>query len=940
MSDEMGGEARSARAELEALWIREQARGRADAFTNAYLLFALDLTRRMESGAFDPPTLSAVVQSISAEGFFDRAERLSSYLGDGDPAAALRALFARLADRGFAAFAAALERPAVGLVTTGHPTFALSEALSTILVELATGRDAAGAPLSEADRDARRREVFSVSHGPPAPLNLEVEHAWSLRALANAVDALDVARREALAVARRRWPDRWTELRPRLMTLATWVGFDTDGRSDLSWTVSFGKRLELKRAALTRYVALAEPLGGAIGARLERALALVEAQLTLLAAVTDDPASIAAFSRTLVETRTQALCDPEPLLADIDAALAGARDDAARETLIVLRTNLETQGVCLAHIHVRLNAAQLHNSVRRDVGLETSPADPANRRSYFQAVNALIEGCVAGEVGFKSLLTEPASARRLFMTLAQMARYVDAVSPVRFLIAETESGFTLLAALYLAKLYGVDGLVEISPLFETEEGLGRGELVVAEALKSRSFQSYVKGQGRLAVEFGFSDSGRFIGQLAATFRIERLRLRLAQLVEDEGLCGLEVILFNTHGESLGRGGHPGGLADRWAYAAPPRNRHEFARRGILVREEDSFQGGEGYLPLFTPPAALACVAAALTFGLEPGQEVEDPIYDAPDFAAEFFATVQQSFSQLARQGEYAALLGLFGTRLLARTGSRPDQRQSGESAAAHTFTSVSELRAIPNNGILQGLFFLANTTFGVARAAAKDPETFKELRRASPRFSRALELAETAAALSDLQATRAYAATVNPSVWLDQVLAEPPEEGGLPVELLRKITHAAERAGLTGRLSNVLRQMRLEPAMPPPRPSARRARLTLLHALRIALIQRIAVLAARVPAFTPRAGFTVEDCQLQLMRLDIPPAVARLAEVFPIRSDGAVAAADFGEPHGVSPADGAGYALEHETLFEPLLELHALVLKITAALNHECGACG
>ncbi len=128
--------------------------------------------------------------------------------------------------------------------------------------------------------------------------------------------------------------------------------------------------------------------------------------------------------------------------------------------------------------------------------------------------------------------------------------------------------------------------------------------------------------------------------------------------------------------------------------------------------------------------------------------------------------------------------------------------------------------------------------------------------------------------------------------------------------------------------------------MPPPRPSARRARLTLLHALRIALIQRIAVLAARVPAFTPRAGFTVEDCQLQLMRLDIPPAVARLAEVFPIRSDGAVAAADFGEPHGVSPADGAGYALEHETLFEPLLELHALVLKITAALNHECGACG
>ena len=72
----------------------------------------------------------------------------------------------------------------------------------------------------------------------------------------------------------------------------------------------------------------------------------------------------------------------------------------------------------------------------------------------------------------------------------------------------------------------MEELVELSPLFETEDGLERGEVVIEEALRSPEFRAYLKKQGRLALEFGFSDSGRFIGQMAATFQIERLRLRL------------------------------------------------------------------------------------------------------------------------------------------------------------------------------------------------------------------------------------------------------------------------------------------------------------------------------------------------------------------------------------------------------------------------------
>ena len=242
-------------------------------------------------------------------------------------------------------------------------------------------------------------------------------------------------------------------------------------------------------------------------------------------------------------------------------------------------------------MHVRLNSGQLHNAIRRDVGLQGSPTDPANRRTYFTAIDALIAKAAPVEINFGDLEHEPASARRLMMTVAQMRKYVDASTPVRFLIAETETGFTLLTALYFARLFGVEDHVEISPLFETEEAFERGEKVVEEALRSRHFRDYLVRQGRLAIEFGFSDSGRFIGQLAATFRIERLRFRLAEMMREHGLTGLEIVFFNTHGESVGRGGHPGSLGDRFRYAAPPRSRAEFARLGIQVKEEDSFQGG-------------------------------------------------------------------------------------------------------------------------------------------------------------------------------------------------------------------------------------------------------------------------------------------------------------------------------------------------------------
>ena len=626
----------------------------------------------------------------------------------------------------------------------------------------------------------------------------------------------------------------------------------------------------------------------------------------------------------------------------IEAALEAAPGDDRREELLVMRASLKTHGLGLAHIHVRLNSSQLHNAVRRQVGLETEPNDPANRRSYFNTINDLLGRAAPVAISFGSLMEERASAKRLMMTVAQIVKLIDAETPIRFLIAETETGFTLLAALYYARLFGVGDRIEISPLFETEEAFERGERVIEEAFKSPHYRAYLERQGRLAVQFGFSDSGRFIGQMAAAFRIERLRLRLAQLLERHGLSRIEAILFNTHGESIGRGGHPLTLADRLRYAAPLASRLEFERRGIRVKEEDSFQGGDGYMLFMTPAAATASMRQILSFAMGPnGEAGNDPIYAAPDYAAEFFATVQQEFSNLAGDPGYAALLSLFGTNLLYRSGSRPAARESEGWGRPSAIGHPSQLRAIPNNAILQQLGFMANTLYGIGRAVAKDPEMFQAMYQRSARFRRALQMVAAALDRTEIDVLRAYVNTLSPAMWLNGAgRARRPAR----VKALRELARITERLDRHDRLARLVRRLQadqlwlleaIEPAETP-----QRRRLILLHGIRVAVIQRICLLATEIPNFSPQLGVTRDDILARILELDVASAIGRLRLIFPHQDSLADGLDDFGERAGYQPEPALSYAIEHDALFGPMLKLFELARRIGTAITYEIGAIG
>lgn len=946
-------DARSLAATLD----RIRAHSAADPYSNPILLFALDLTLRIDRGEIDLDGLEKLVGELTLEAFRDRALRLASYVGETSSAANLRAikdLIERKA-RGatFEEFTAAMRGTIFGAVFTAHPTFSISLELARKLVELATGQTISGLTLDREARDKLMNVVLRAEHRPPAEISLEIEHAWAIEALNHAHDALDEVNRTALRHAREQWPEHWMKLEPHLITLASWVGYDQDGRTDVTWTRTFAARLSDKLAMLRRYrakVGAIQDSGNpefrlaleALSSKLDSASAAVTHQRELLAEAERDLTKTAAFARAMVSERDAAMTNSIPLLELIDLGLNAAPDDDTREALLVLRASLTTHGLGLAHIHVRLNASQLHNAVRRQVGLDTEPNDPANRRSYISTINDWLGRVRPQAINFRSLMDERASAKCLVMTVAQILKFVDAETPIRFLIAETETGFTLLTALYCAKLFGVEDRIEISPLFETEEAFARGERVIDEALRSPHYRAWLERQGRIAVQFGFSDSGRFIGQLAATFRIERLRLRLAQLLERHGLNKLDVILFNTHGESIGRGGHPLTLADRLRYAAPPASRAEFERRGLRVKEEISFQGGDGDLLFLNPAAAIASVRQILSFAFDVSDEAaNDPIYSAPDYVAEFFATVQQDFTDLVGDPDYAALLSLFGSNLLYRTGSRPVAREAEEWKRQIKIEHPSQIRAITNNAVLQQLGFMAITLYGAGRAVSKDPEMFRLMRERSPRFGRAMRMVAAALDRSELDVLRAYISVVNPSMWLD---------GASRARRPRRVKALRDLAALSGRLDRYDRLARLvrrlqadefwllqgyQPAATP-----ERRRLILMHAIRAAIIQRICLLAMDIPNFSPQLGVTRDDIVARIFELDVPAAVDRLWRIFP--NDGGLANMndDYGEKSEYRQEPSFSYAIEHQALFAPMLKLYDLARRIGTAITYEIGAVG
>jgi phosphoenolpyruvate carboxylase len=947
----------------------EAVRGRLDhdPYANPIALLSLDIFQLLNRGALDDRAVDALIQRLTREAFEARAQTARHYLGELDPArneASIRARLAALAvdEQGqrvpFATFDRRLQRVYYGFVFTAHPTFGRTMELQTRLAAAAFG---AGS----------QEGIETLVHRPPAKLDLAEEHAQSLMVIREARAVVRRVYRIAFDLARELYPEEWRALRPRLVTLATWVGYDTDGRADIVWTTTFAKRLMVQLHQLHHYrevvigclerardEPMAAPLLELLEARLALAIKTAEDDLVVLDAPGPQDAEwrkrLARVARDMAGGRGTRLADAGQVLDLVERALTSVRDDALAAEFCVLRAELATQGLTAAGTHVRINAVQLHNAIRKTIGMDHAPDDPTHRLTYVNAISKLIETAEPQTINFGSVTEEKATARRMFMTMTQMLKHLDGSEPIRFLIAECDTPFTLLTALYFARLFGIEDRIDISPLFETRIALERGAEIIEGALAVPAYRDYLRKRGRICIQTGFSDAGRYMGQPAACALIEKIRLGMARVLADHGLTDLELTIFDTHGESIGRGAHPGSFTDRLRYYDTPESRRRFAAAGIQLRQESSFQGGDGYLYFLAPESALAVTTRILEHCLGPVDEADDPFYVQQDYVDEFFAAVEQFNKGVIDNPCYASLLGAYGVNMLYPAGSRAMRRQYDSGGARQSIEHPSQLRAIPHNSILQQLGVLANTIGGVGEAVAKDPDRFLRLYRESPRFRRLITMVEHAFKFTDLEVMKAYVDLFDPEPWLRRAAAaiEQSEQ-----EELRTVADYLERIDLHDRLARIHRvfhrdYMDLARALREHRRLARdageqpiavdartRDNLHMLHALRLALIQRLMLLAVRVPDFSDRHATTHDSLIVRLMHLEVEPALELLGLIFPVTEE-PEAELDFGEPATYRSAGGQSYLTEHQTIFRPIARDFELLRRISSGVIYQVGAVG
>jgi phosphoenolpyruvate carboxylase len=504
-----------------------------------------------------------------------------------------------------------------------------------------------------------------------------------------------------------------------------------------------------------------------------------------------------------------------------------------------------------------------------------------------------------------------------------------------------------MSALYCAHRFGIADKVDICPLFETERALQRGSRIVDHLLEIPEYRNYVRGRGRLCIQTGYSDAGRYIGQTPAAGSIERLKDRVRRLHADYDMQDAALLFFDTHGESTGRGGHPGDLGARMAYVAPPHFMNAVQEDGLSYIQETSFQGGDGYVFFMAKETALATLTRILEYWLAPPPAEDDLFYADKSGVTEFLTIVKEFQNELMQSPDYGALLSAFGTNLMRPTGSRASKRQYDYSKSEPKDHYAREYRAIPHNAILAQMGMLVNTASGIGQAIHADPSFYAYMMEKSPRFSTLMALVMHGAGKSNPDTMKAYIDTLDPMLWLmREARNTAPELTGHHASVASVLEHG----GTFTQMARVFRKIYADytslcsdvSTNCLPRDEAQKdeeTALACLHALRLALIHRIFLMAMDIPHYSPQHDVSRRQLLRYIFQLDIPLADHLLREIFPVQRD-SEDSTDYGESSDYADEEKKTYADEQARLFDPMLRLYDLIQDCSAAISHHVGFTG
>ncbi len=922
---------------------------------------AFSISRDLESKALSRKKLGAIGKYLCDQGLLFRAEKTRNYMGNIQPneqEARLKKAFKKESMKdgkpiAFDRFKAMWEKPLHGIVYTAHPTFVMSVKLRKMLVSL----------IEEGNDNAELLEALaSIPHRPDDDISLQYEHDQVQEAIYHARTASLRFIHIILEVARELYPEQWWQVSPSLIRIYSWVGYDLDGRTDIRWFDSFRFRLKEKLLQISFYQDILKDVKKEISGKttvieelaslLDREQAEVLEISQLFAEDLESPDVLSKAANALTERKSHTqngyVKDAIALLND---ELEKNSDETTRFVLAKLRSHFSSRGMSTAHIHIRINAMQLHNAIRGQVDLDGETLDLNSHVLLNRLDNMILEleEKDAQTVNFASVALERTTAIRQFMIIAQILKHIDGDSPIRMLIAECEHSFTVLSAVYFAKLFGVSDKIDISPLFETEEALENGVEVIKSLLKLEAYQKQVELRQRLCIQTGFSDAGRFIGQIPAALSIERLQAKLARVMGEAKLNHIDMLIFDTHGESMGRGSHPGSLKQRYNYTLSPYVRATFANEGVTLLHEVSFQGGDGYIPFGSDCLAFATLSEMLLCDFEQrGKPINDQFYDDIDFSMDFFKRIKRYQIDMFENENYSSALSAFSTNLLSPSGSRKSKRQFD--GGGDSRTAPAEMRAIPHNAILQQMGYLVNIVSGIGEAVRYERERFSDICSNSERARSVMTMVGHAYKVSGIKTLVAYSSLFDDAFWVTRPIDNMEEKIKGPCLYLADLLRGDERHDGLMHLATYLREddvhlqdafrelevfdeLKLEEGEHTNSRAGWLEQLDIIHAVRIAMIQHIYLKAAKVPQFSSSDDITHKNVMKLILSLYIEQAVTLMREAYPLIAP-QISDYDMAEEASYISQDEGDYSTINHKLIEPIEESYQIIQDLGVGISH------
>jgi len=828
-------------------------------------------------------------------------------------------------------------------VLTAHPTFSLSRDVRNCLGKIASSEDNKYTSSVE--------KLKNFPYLPKRAPTLKEEHEDTQVTLERIQAELDSINSSIVSISEKLFPDDWKSITPHLINAYSWVGYDIDGRTDISWGDALRLRLQEKRDQLFRYKISISNINNKYGKSLDKNTHLIEllkkmsdahesaeSDLTLFEKDITNPENLVDAANNLTRVSTRRFLNLKSPIKIINKIIENNELFELNKELICLRSKMIAFGLGTARIHFRLNNQHVVSALKSTFGITDHTSD---KRTLLLRASKLTKNVKVQSVNFASLALEKSTAHEKMILTAQIHKYIDDETPIRLLIAECEDSLTPMGMLYLAKRYGIEKHLDISPLFETADALNNGGRIIGKMLSNEVYRDYIKDRGVFAIQTGFSDAGRFMGQIPATLAIERLHSHFASQMEKFDIKDVTAVIFNTHGESSGRGGHSGSIIDRVNYVMSPWAMRQFEKRALPICHETSFQGGDGFMWFQTKDLAKATINSLLKARYTNKKDSDDDIfYKDTDFSWDVFRTISSQQESLYNDPNYIKLLSGFGQNLLIPTGSRASKRSKSDTG----MFDPRQLRAIPHNAILQQFGIPANIFYGIGKAVSIDIEKFSNHYKNSARAHSIFSLAFSSLERSNMSILSAYGRLFDPGFWVSRGLSnnEPRLEK-------KSLTVASTLKSLPWRsqIMDLANQLRMDSynaikffvSEMKENNEHNIEDLEILHALRLSVIMKMMIIATELPAAGEESSSPINVLQ-KLQTFQIDSVIRNLKDRYPEKRSALEWTEQLQEKTNEPVAPSGGFPHITESIIKPLERAGDLVRQITVAITHHYDAYG